>query len=89
MLKINKNYNSFWKDILEDDKGKLDMNQLKKELYDFYILIDNLSKLYVNVSGGLCSKPHTDANIVIELYEDHLNQRYQDGYNDAKDDFNV
>lgn len=41
------------------------------ELYDFYTLLQNVPRVYMEVTGGMVSKPNTHA--VIGLHEEHVN----------------
>lgn len=58
----------FWKGIVAKN-GKLDIEQVKKELFDFYIMMDNVPYVYNVVTGGRFSKPLTPANVIIEEFE--------------------
>lgn len=62
--------------LLEDEPGRdyegvtrwcMDLEQLKKELHDFYKLITRLPSLYDDLTGGLVSKPDTDPDVVHTL----------------------
>ena len=61
-------WESFWKEIVCPD-GKLDLEQVKKELHDFYTLIRNVSLVYDHITGGRISKPLTDPKVVIDEAE--------------------
>lgn len=77
---IDKKYDSFWKEIVENPDGTLNKEQLKKELYDFSQLIGNLSALYCYITGDTVSKPMTDTKCVLGLFEEKLREAYNDGY---------
>lgn len=62
-------YDTFWKDLIEVD-GQINLEQLQKELADFYLLIDNISKVYDHITNGQVSIPLTDPNVVIRLSDD-------------------
>ena len=63
-------YNSFWKEIVENEDGTINMDQLKKELSDFTLLIANVTKVYCNLTNSKISKPLTDPDVVIAVVED-------------------
>lgn len=63
-------YESFWKDIICDEDGNIDVEQLKKELCDFYVMIDEVPKVYGEVTDGLLSKPLYDAETVLQVFRD-------------------
>ena len=76
--KIEKNFKEFWVPIIFDEEnGRLNLDQLKKELYDFSMLLDNVPKVYMAVTGGRISKPNTDAGAVIAEFEDYMTQTVQ------------
>lgn len=66
---IEKVYRKFWKPIVEKD-GVLDTEQVKKELYDFYNIIQNVPKVYSHITNGLLSKPNYPADVVINVSDD-------------------
>ncbi len=39
---VQEKYISFWKDIVENDDGTLNKEQVMRELYDFSVLIGNI-----------------------------------------------
>lgn len=63
-------YEDFWKEIICDADGNINIEQLKKELYDFYIMIENVPKVYCEVTGGILSKPCWDAETVLTYFRD-------------------
>lgn len=71
---IDEEFKTFWVPIIFDEEnGKLNLEQLKKELYDYSMLLENVPKVYCEVSGGKISKPNTDPNEVISAFNDLLN----------------
>jgi predicted phosphohydrolase len=66
---VEKVYEDFWRDILEKD-GILDMQQLKKELFDFWNVMQNVPKVYDHVTGGKVSKILTDPKVVCDLADE-------------------
>lgn len=75
-------WEQFWKEIVFPG-GKLDLEQIKKELHDFHTLIDNVSLVYDHITCGRISKPLTDPKIVI----DEAESIYQDGLRLAQKDW--
>jgi hypothetical protein len=73
MTDVEKEYQEFWKGIVEKD-GVIDIEQIKKELFDFSKLMANASKVYEHVTGHQLSKINYDADVVIALAEDHYNK---------------
>lgn len=85
-LDVQNNYESVWKEIVENPDGSLNKEQIMKELADFSMLIHNLSTIYCYVSGNLVSKPNTRPEAVIQLFEEQLKESYERGYEDAMED---
>ena len=74
---VEENYQEFWKEIIEKD-GIIDIEQIKKELYDFSTIIRNISIVYDHVTGGAISKPLTLPEIVIAIADEHYQELYTD-----------
>ena len=72
---VQEKYISFWKDIVENDDGTLNKEQVMRELYDFSVLIGNIQKVYCHITGGYASNPLTDPDVVIALADDLKNVR--------------
>jgi hypothetical protein len=68
-------YKSFWKPIL-GFFGLLNFRQVKRELHDFHICIENVPKVYMEVTRGRISKANTLAWEVIGEYENDLMDNY-------------
>lgn len=71
---VEETYKNFWKDIICDENGEVNIEQVKKELCDFYKIIQEVPKVYSEVTGGLLSKPLYDAGTVISVF----NERFGD-----------
>ncbi|WP_297525145.1 hypothetical protein [Sulfurovum sp.] len=70
---IQDKYESFWKDIVENEDGTINKEQVMRELYDFSVLIWNVSKVYDHITDGKVSNPLTCPDIVIALSDDLAN----------------
>lgn len=75
---IVKNYNDFWKELIEPE-GMFDKIQLMKELYDFSVVMEEVSKVYYEISNGKFSKINTDSIYILQEFYDRLDEAYQDG----------
>lgn len=64
----------FWRPLVTDKKGRLKKKQIKKELADFYLLLEEVPKVYMAVTGGKLSYPDYDAQTVISVFEDHVSE---------------
>ena len=72
MEEVEQIYNDFWKEIVENEDGSLNKLQIMKELCDYYYVMDNCSRAYELMSGGMISKPNTHFYQVEGLF----NERY-------------
>lgn len=75
---ISEEYDSFWKQIVENKDGTINLDQLKKELSDYSLLLDNVPKVYMDITNDRISKPFTDISVVISQYEQILEERIAD-----------
>lgn len=66
---VEREYEEFWKDIVEDD-GVLNKEQVKKELCDFSMVMDNCSKAYMEMTCGIISKPNTYFSEVLGIFQE-------------------
>ena len=60
----------FWKGIVCNEDGTINVEQLKKELCDFSVMIGEVPKVYVAVTGGTLSKPLYSADTVISVFNE-------------------
>lgn len=63
-------YQGFWKDIICNEDGSINMEQLKKELYDCHRMIDNVPIVYSEVTGGTLSYPTYKADTVVDIFRE-------------------
>ena len=70
MSDVNKVYEEFWKFIIELD-GEIDFEQVKRELYDYRIVMQEVSKVYCEITEGKFSKPNTKAEYIIEVVDEY------------------
>lgn len=70
-------YNDFWKEIIENKDGSINIDQLKRELHDFHTAITNVGKVYYHITGGRISKINTLAEVVISKAEEYYEELYK------------
>ena len=78
MKDYEKTYDDFWKGIVENEDGSLNLDQIKRELHDFQFLLENTSKVFDGLTGGRISKPNTLASVVISEVESIYEERTED-----------
>ncbi len=75
-LTYQEKYDSYWKEIVENKDGTINKDQLARELFDYSFLLNNVPKVYGEVTGGNLSYLNYEANTVIEAYQHHINRHY-------------
>jgi len=73
MNKVDEVYEEFWKVIIEPN-GEIDFDQVKRELYDYYIAMQEVSKVYFEITDGKFSKPNTLAQYILDEFYERLNE---------------
>ncbi len=77
-------FETFWKDIIMNEDGTVNLNQVKKELSDFSFMIDQVPRVYEELAG--LSKPNYYADTIIglarERQEEHLKEDLQELVNE-------
>jgi len=71
-------WDTFWKDLVCDENGELDLDKVKRELHDYGVCIDQVGKVYDHVTGGLLTKPNTAAEHVIGAFDESVDDHYQE-----------
>lgn len=75
MNDYEKNYEEFWKEIIEDKNGNVNLDQVKRELYDYQNMLDQVPQVYIEIAN--VSKPNTRASYIIsELYDRFVRKDY-------------
>jgi len=72
---IERVWEDFWKELLCGESGKVDMQKVKADLYDYHFILGEVSKVYDHVSGGRISKPNTHADAVLGEHDDQFFQK--------------
>ena len=70
-----KDYEEFWKDIVENEDGTLNKDQVMRELSDYLMVMDNCARAYCTMTKQRISKQNTMffevEGIFNELYLDN------------------
>lgn len=74
----DKTFEEFWKKIVCNPNGSLNIEQVKKELFDYYSMMEEVTKVYFRITGGMISKVNTKSDCVIAEAEEHYAQLYMD-----------
>lgn len=68
MKDYEKVYNEFWKGIIENKDGVVNIDQVKRELSDYYFMLNEVPKVYCEVTNDNISKPNTYAYEVLNIF---------------------
>lgn len=74
-------YLDFWGPLIWDDQrtGRINLDALARELFDYYTMMNDVSRVYDSVTFGKISKPNTDPRYVIQEAEQRLMDAYAEG----------
>jgi len=64
-------WENFWKEIVVDDDGNINLDQVKRELSDFKMLMSSTSEIIGEITNGLLSYPNYPARTVLNLFEEN------------------
>ena len=65
---VEREWKEFWKPIVCPN-GVLDLQQVKKELFDFRVVMREAEKVYYHVTNGKLSKPNTASQHIIDEHD--------------------
>ncbi len=71
-------WQEFWKPICTKESGEVDLEQIKKELADFYFAMQEVPKVYCHITGNKLSKIMYRAETVIEAADRHYEGMYEE-----------
>jgi len=79
-------FEEFWREIVCRADGSLDIEQVKRELHDFHIVMGEVALVYDHITGGLLTKPTTEACHITDAFDDAVDKAYEEGKRDAAAD---
>lgn len=83
---VEEEWNNFWKGIVCNPDGSINIEQVKKELSDFSFVLSQVPKVYCHITGSLLSKVMYQAETVIAKADEYYEQAYEeDRESDRKD----
>lgn len=88
-MDYKKVYNDFWKELVENPDGSLNKDQIMKELYDFYFIINNVPVVYDTVTGGACTKAMYEAQTVVDEFEKYILELQEAWLQDLQEEYNL
>ena len=72
---VEKVWQEFWRDIVCDENGNINLEQVKKELCDFHFMMNEVPKVYSEITGGMLSYPTYEAETVLMVYRDKFGNK--------------
>jgi hypothetical protein len=82
-------YDDFWKAIVEDENGVLNLDQVKRELADFRMVMEEVRSVYSWITDGRMSKCTYMARDVIREAEEVAEQHIQEAIEDFLHDYDI
>ena len=73
---VDKIFDEFWKDIVCNDDGSINIEQLKQELADFHYIMEQVPKVYCHITGNLLSYVNYPAETVIRYADEYYEELY-------------
>jgi hypothetical protein len=77
-----KTYDEFWKPMIENADGTVDMDAMKRELFDYCTLMHSAAEVYCHVTGNRISKTNTCASAVISEADARVESAIADAIRD-------
>lgn len=74
----DKESDAFWDEIFSEKDYPFNKENAYKELQDYYFVLEQLPKIYMEITGGTLSKTTYFASSVVEAYNDALDRYYQE-----------
>lgn len=69
---VEQRFQEFWKDIVCNDDGTLNTIAVKNELSDYSFILDQVPKVYSEVTGGRLSYPNYEAETILQIFRDEF-----------------
>jgi hypothetical protein len=69
-------YDDFWRSIVEDKFGLPNMDQIKRELSDYYLLINEVPKVYRYATGEKITTGFLMSEEVIKAIDEYIYHKF-------------
>lgn len=79
-------WQQFWREICTNADGSINLEQVKKELSDFSMLLSWVPRIYMHVTGGKVSKENTWPSVVMSLHDEHVNELVEEALRSELED---
>lgn len=81
---VEENWESFWKPIVTNEDGTINIKQIKKELHDFSFIMEQVPRVYCHITGNRMSKVMYHADTVISVADDYFQEQLDEAVKDEK-----
>jgi hypothetical protein len=88
-MPVEETWESFWKPIVTNKDGTINLEQLKKELADFSFIMEQVPKVYCHITGDKMSYVTYRAEDVIRVADDHFNEQLKEAIKEEKESMEV
>lgn len=78
-------FEEFWAPLVCDKTGRLVRDRVINELTDYRFMLQQVPKVYMEVTGGELSKPNYEAKTVIAVANDFQNRVWEETLDDEKE----
>ena len=80
---VEKVWEEFWKPLLTREGYGVSLELIKNELYDFHTVIQEVPKVYIEITNGAMSKANYRAEDVIARYQDVVDGMIEEAVKEA------
>ena len=85
-IDYKENYENFWKDIVENEDGSINKDQLMRELADYSMVMHNCAMAYSTMTNQRISKQNTLFSEVESIFDElYFSKDYFDVYGCSED----
>lgn len=78
-------YEDFWKELVENPDGTLNVDAVKRELSDWHFAMREVAEVYCHITNGALSKPNYYASGVIAVADEYVDRMIVEALEDAQD----
>lgn len=68
----NEQSDAYWDNYVFSEEYPFNKENAYKELSDYYFILEQLPKIYMELSGGMCSYPNYPASSIIQAHNDYV-----------------
>lgn len=65
-LDVESNWENVWKQIVLNEDGTVNLGQVKRELFDYWACMQEVTRVYDELTCGVLTKPNTQAQYVLD-----------------------